>query len=200
MRIVTCLMRTSGFIAVLVLGTGAPFNSLRAQPTDGPQPPQEGVDVLAHGPVHEAFAQPVPEHQQQPSPIIPKKPPDPVPELPPDERPEGDQAQWIPGYWAWDNDRSDYLWVSGIWRVPPPDRHWVPGYWQEAQGGWQWVSGYWGLASETTTDLYPPPPEPIPEAVPPPPDQDSTLVPGCWIYREGHYWWRPQYWIKLQPG
>jgi hypothetical protein len=28
---------------------------------------------------------------------------------------------------AWDDDSEEYIWVSGIWRVPPPNRQWVPG-------------------------------------------------------------------------
>ena len=52
------------------------------------------------------------------------KPPDPIPEEPPDQKPKGDNVQWIPGYWAWDDDRQDFLWVSGCWRVPPSGRNW----------------------------------------------------------------------------
>lgn len=33
--------------------------------------------------------------------------------LPPDQKPEGDDVAWIPGYWAWDDERNDFLWVSG---------------------------------------------------------------------------------------
>ena len=40
---------------------------------------------------------------------------------------------WIPGYWAWDDERADFLWVSGIWRALPPGRQWVPGYWGRAE-------------------------------------------------------------------
>ena len=50
-------------------------------------------------------------------------------EVPPEEKPEGDNIQWTPGYWAWDEERTDFLWVSGFWRVPPPDCTWMPGYW-----------------------------------------------------------------------
>ena len=75
--------------------------------------------------------------------IAPKMPPDPVEELPPDQKPEGDNVQWIPGYWHWDEDRTDFIWISGFWRVPPPGRVWVPGSWRESAAGWQWVSGFW---------------------------------------------------------
>ena len=44
-----------------------------------------------------------------------------VPELPPANKPDGPDVQWVPGYWAWDDERQDFIWVSGFWRVPPPD-------------------------------------------------------------------------------
>src|SRR5262245_20081584 len=81
--------------------------------------PDEGIEVLARGPVHEAFAEPA-ETRPQPSAVVEKRPPDPIDEVPPDEKPEGDDVVWVPGYWAWDGDREDYLWVSGFRRVPPP--------------------------------------------------------------------------------
>jgi len=170
------------------------------QPQDPAVADQEGVEVLARGPVHEAFAQPGVQ-KQEPSPIIPKKPPEPIQELPPEEKPEGDQVQWIPGYWGWDDDRNDFLWVSGIWRAPPPSHQWVPGYWEQADKGWRWVSGYWGLSGESdTVDLYPPPPEPVQEAIPPAPNEDSSYIPGCWMYVDDQFLWRPGYWVPHQPG
>src|SRR5204863_4057130 len=85
---------------------------------DEPMQPDD-IAVQLRGPVHEAYAQPVPSSPQA-SPVVPKQPPEPIPEQPPDQKPEGDNVQWIPGYWAWDVDRNDCLWVSGFWRNPPP--------------------------------------------------------------------------------
>src|SRR5262245_28905542 len=100
------------------------------------------VEVLARGPVHEGYAEPVNQAAEAP-PAIAKAPPDPVPELPPEQKPEGDNVQWIPGYWQWDDDRSDFIWISGFWRQPPPGRTWVPGHWQKVESGWQWTPGFW---------------------------------------------------------
>ena len=83
---------------------------------------------MTRGPVHEAFAAPL-VHDPKPGPIVGKTPPKPVEEMPPDQRPEGDEVQWIPGYWQWDAGRNDFLWISGVWRDPPPGCQWVPGYW-----------------------------------------------------------------------
>src|SRR4029078_2257878 len=78
-----------------------------------------------------------------PSPVVKKQPPDPIEELPPDQKPEGDNVQWIPGYWHWDDESSQFIWISGFWRQVPPGRVWVPGSWRAANGGSQWVPGFW---------------------------------------------------------
>jgi hypothetical protein len=182
----------------LVLGTLLVF--VRPGKTDEP-PPQnpQGVEVLARGPVHEAFAEPV-ETRPQESPVVPRKPPDPVPELPPDQKPEGNNVQWIPGYWSWDDDSKDFLWVSGIWRDVPPGRQWVPGHWQQVEEGWQWVAGFWAAADQNQMDYVPPPPPSI-DAGPsaPAPDATSSYTPGCWVYREARFWWRPGFWVAFRP-
>src|SRR5262245_7388125 len=72
-----------------------------------PVPPEElpaGSDVLTRGPVHEAFAKPVTTDPQAPL-VISKQPPEPLQELPPAEKPAGANIVWVPGYWAWDDDR-----------------------------------------------------------------------------------------------
>ena len=89
---------------------------------------EEGVEVLTRGPVHEAFAETV-TFDPEPGIVVPKAPPAAIEEMPPEQRPEGANVAWIPGYWAWDDERTDFLWVSGIWRALPPGRQWVPGYW-----------------------------------------------------------------------
>jgi len=170
------------------------------------QPPavQAGVEVLARGPVHEAFASPTAE--PQPTKLFAKKPPLPLEEMPPEERPEGDVV-WISGYWAWDDDRSDYLWVSGCWRAKPPGREWVPGYWREEGERWQWVPGFWTEAAATQDDggkqvtYFPAPPAPPKTAPPgPPPNPDTFYVPGNYVWNGQSYAWRDGYWARVQPG
>src|SRR4051812_44119876 len=100
-----------------------PFVPLQTQPNVQQPAPQQpgalpnGIEVLARGPIHEAFA--APNVDPKPTQLVPKRPPQPIEEMPPEERPEGDVA-WIGGYWAWDDDRGDFLWVSGCWRSKPP--------------------------------------------------------------------------------
>ncbi len=159
---------------------------------------EQGVDVLTYGPIHEAFGETV-QFDPEPGIIVPKSPPDAIHEIPPEQKPEGDVV-WIPGYWAWDDDRTDFIWVSGIWRVIPPDRQWVPGYWFKARQGYQWVSGYWAADETTDTEYLPEPPESV-EVGPnvAAPSSEYAWIPGCWVWYGGRYAWRPGYWVLMKP-
>ena len=157
-------------------------------------PSQPGVEVLASGPVHEAFAEPV---SQDPSltVVVTYEPPAPLQEAAPALKPADARAVWISGYWAWDDDRTDFIWVSGIWRVPPPNTRWVPGYWNPTPAGYQWVPGFWlATAAEPIAYLPAPPPtlEVGPVGVAPMPD--AMWVQGCWIRSDSRYAWRPGFW------
>jgi hypothetical protein len=186
-------------LGFLLLGLGLlPIAQLQSQDKQAASQ-EQGVEVLARGPVHEAFAEPV-ELRPQASITVPKKPPDPIDELPPDQKPEGDDVQWIPGYWSWDEGQQDFVWVSGFWRVPPPERQWVAGYWQEVEEGWQWVPGFWAPIDQDQLTYVPPPPPSVDEGPSTPaPDDNSSYVPGCWIYRDSRYLWRPGYWMAYNP-
>src|SRR5271166_3999150 len=92
---------------LLLLGAGLLVQtSLRGQDAapadDAPPPVPQGVEVLARGPVHEAFAELTAE--PQPTKVVSKQPPKPLQEMPPEEKPDG-AVTWIGGYWAWDDDR-----------------------------------------------------------------------------------------------
>jgi hypothetical protein len=158
--------------------------------------PEEDVQVLTSGPIHEAFAEAV-AMDPEPGIVAPKAPPALIEEIPPEQRPEGD-VQWIPGYWAWDDERNEYIWVSGIWRVPPPGRQWVPGYWTPVTRGNQWISGYWARLNAEETEYLPEPPKwlevgPSSNA----PSPNYTWVPGAWVWHYGRYTWRPGYWAVV---
>jgi hypothetical protein len=164
----------------------------------GPPDAVEGVEVLTRGPIHEAFAETV-TFDPEPGLVAPQAPPDAIEEAPPEQRPEGDNVAWIPGYWAWDDERSDFLWVSGIWRALPPGRQWMPGYWGHSRQGAQWTSGYWADAKMTEIEYLPEPPQTV-EAGPnvDAPSQEHTWLPGCWVWQQNRYAWRPGYWTTAQ--
>jgi len=164
-----------------------------------PDPTRPGLEVEARGPVHEAFAQPT-DTRPLPSVVAPKPPPTLVDELPAEQKPPG-EVQWLPGYWTWEDEQKDYLWVSGLWRVPPPNRQWVPGSWQAVQDGWQWTAGYWAANGQTEVEYLPPPPPNMDTgAVAAAPNDNCTYAPGCWVYREKKYYWRPGFWVDFRPG
>ena len=155
---------------------------------------QDGVEVLTRGPLHEAFAETI-TFDPEPGIVTPNAPPDPIEELAPDQRPMGANVTWIPGYWGWDDERNDFLWVSGIWRALPPGRQWVPGYWGQSQQGAQWTSGYWADAEASEIDYLPEPPATVEVG----PNIAATSagdiwLPGCWIWQQNRYAWRPGYW------
>lgn len=156
------------------------------------------LEVLTRGPVHEAFAETV-TFDPQPGVVVTKAPPAAIEELPPDNRPEGANVAWIPGYWAWDDDSTDFLWVSGTWRVLPPGRQWVPGYWSETRQGAQWTSGYWADADLTEVEYLPEPPETV-ESGPniAAPSENDVWLPGCWVWQQNRYSWRPGFWSAAQ--
>jgi hypothetical protein len=164
---------------------------------DNPSP--EGVQVLASGPVHEAYAN-LQQTRPAPTPVVPKPPPDPIQEMPPDQKPAGDNVQWIPGYWAWDDNAQDYIWVSGFWRNIPPGQQWAPGNWIQGDDGWRWVPGFWTSAENNDRQYLPEAPPASIDSGPsvPAPNDDSTYVPGCWIWNETRYDWRPGTWIDSQ--
>jgi hypothetical protein len=170
----------------------------RADAQDGDDQ-EAGVEAQGRGPVHEAFAEPG--TPARPAPIIEKKPPDPIDEAPPDQKPDGDNVQWIPGYWAYDEDAGDYMWVSGCWRAIPPGKQWMPGHWNEVENGYQRTSGYWADADAQEAEMAPPPPQSI-DAGPsaPAPAADSVYAPGVWVYQSHRYRWRPGFWYTPRPG
>ena len=168
------------------------FSSLQADDAN-----QKDIEIQARGPVHEAFAQP---YQANPSPsqAIDKAPPDPIPEEPAAEKPAGKNVQWIPGYWQWDNDKKDFIWVSGMWRDIPQGRRWVVGYWAKAEDGYRWVSGHFANANEQDHQYVPEPPPDNPDQGPvsAPPDDSSSYIPGAWFYGDNGYAYRDGYWTQ----
>ena len=161
-----------------------------------------GGEVLTKGPVHEAFANAV-VYNPEPGPLVTKVPPSPIEELPAEVKPEGTNVVWIPGYWAWDDERDDYIWISGLWRDLPPGRVWVPGYWITSDEGARWVTGYWGDAGrpKTQAEYIAEAPPPSLEVGPntPAPSDEAIWVSGFWVWQSTRYIWSPGCWHTVRP-
>ncbi len=190
------------FLAATSLGSQPLFAQVSAadHQTAPSIPAQEQPEVLSRGPVHEAFAEPV-IIQLQTDFIAPQQPPLNITEVPPAEKPQGAQFVWIPGYWAWDAERSGYIWVSACWRAAPPKMSWVPGYWVQVSGGWKWIAGYWASATAKEIVYMPTPPPAIEDLEPVTiqPSPDMIWVPPCMYWSHGQYIRRAGYWLAAQP-
>ena len=154
----------------------------------------EGVEPLLRGPVHEAFAEPL-QLNVVASPVVPKAPPELIEELPPEIDPNSN-AIWISGYWAWDEDRDGFIWVSGVWRKQPNGRTWTAGKWVEVDGGVQWVPGFWtNSVNANKVQVLPAPPETLEQGpTVAQPTDNHFWIPGSWQYRNSRYAWRPGFW------
>jgi len=182
------------FTFLLLAWLPAQTGLLLAQQNDS----TSGTEIMTRGPVHEAFAGIV-AFDPKPGVIVNAQPPSAINEVPPEQRLKGENVAWIPGYWAWDEDRNDFLWVSGIWRNLPPGRQWFPGYWAEVGGRYQWSSGYWENEAAKEVTYLPEPPRSV-EAGPniQSPSNNQTWIPGTWIWRNGRYAWRAGYWATVR--
>jgi hypothetical protein len=186
-------MSKFGAAAVMTVLIGHTATIVRGQGEEAAIDDQ-GVQVLTRGPVHEAFAGIV-SYNPEPGVIVDKAPPGAIEEIPPELRPAGENISWIPGYWAYDDERTDYLWISGTWRALPPGRQWTTGYWATTGQGYQWISGYWADSTIEEVTYLPKPPVTV-EAGPnvAAPSRDHAWTPGSWMWNQERYAWRPGYW------
>ncbi len=158
----------------------------------------EDLNVLTRGPLHEAFAA---AHQPNPqsSSLVLKKPPAPIDEISPEYKPDGNNVQWISGYWAWDDAQADFIWISGIWRDVPPKRKWMPGYWNAEAGGHRWVSGFWAEEIQQEVGYLPQPPASLDQGPSiAAPSEEHFYVPGNWEFQDNTYRWLAGYWQPVE--
>ncbi|HZZ82820.1 MAG TPA: hypothetical protein VFE62_30250 [Gemmataceae bacterium] len=183
-----------------ILSMFALANMSRAQETPPAQPANNPIQVQDRGPLHDAIAQPF-GVTPEPGPVVPNKPPAPIPEDPPEQKPDLPNVQWVPGYWAWDSDKKDYMWVSGVYRVPPQDRNYVPGYWSDTGNGYRWIPGFWASAKQQQVPYTPEPPATLDNGPTQPAPSDNALyVPGTWVWQQDRFVWQPGYWTAAQAG
>lgn len=97
-------------------------------------------DERGRGPAHETLDGP--NAQPRPPLNMTHEPPAAIEELAPDRMTQGNNVQWIGGYWSRDS-AGNFRWVSGLWLNLPTGRQWVPGIWIPQRNGWQRVPGFW---------------------------------------------------------
>ncbi len=165
---------------------------------DAAATPTPAVRPVFEGPLHEAFLSPARDRQAAP---VAKAPPMPIAERPGVD-PPSPRAQWIEGYWEWDTNRDDYVWVTGCWRVPPPGKFWVNGFWKRGEQGYYRVPGFWSDRQTDRIDYRKNgPPEGHPDDEPgPAPGEDYFYVPGHYEPDGDGVVWKPGFWAKAQTG
>jgi hypothetical protein len=156
--------------------------------------------MLTRGPLHEAYAAPS-NLSGALAPVVPQRPPQPIEEAPAAYRPQTEGAMWIPGYWSWDDQQGNFIWISGIWRNPPPGRQWVAGYWNAAPGGFQWTSGFWAPAATDAVQYYPQPPAPQEQGpTTDAPAPNAFWSPGYYDWQNNQFVWTSGFWTTGQPN
>ncbi|WP_171474069.1 YXWGXW repeat-containing protein [Frigoriglobus tundricola] len=197
------LTKATALFAVLTVVTSAraqdplpvPLPRPPAKPENVPGAGKPRVTVVESGPVHEGFAQPG-AHIRGRDITAPTAPPPPVDEIPPDAKLEGTGIRWVPGYWHWDADRNDFIWVCGCHRNVPPECAWEPGLWKQVRSKWTYFPGYWRpTGAKSVTSNLPEPPAPKGEDPTVPPGNGSAMwVPGYWERKDDRFVWCPGYW------
>jgi hypothetical protein len=72
----------------------------------------------------------------------------------PDVAPPSDDAAWMPGLWAYQEQR--FVWRPGYWTAFRPGRLWVPARYYWTPRGYVFVSGYWDYPLEERGLLFAP--------------------------------------------
>lgn len=152
--------------------------------------------VLTNELIHEAYITPIRGTAILES--APIRPPSPINEriLP---RPK---ATWISGYWIWSEANQDFIWVTGVWRNPPPGLQWIPSQWIQMEQGWVRLRGFWSpLSQENLTFIQLIPPDQIDENAGNS-SENEFWRPGFWEYsfESQQYHWIIGSWEALDPN
>lgn len=156
---------------------------------------------IRYQPLHEAFIAPVSDITTQE--VVETPPPKAKAEIAPKQ--PNNQTVWIPGYWTLDRQTEKFVWICGVWRVPPPDHSWLRGNWIEVDSGWTWVRGFWiETKNQTISNIIHtkiPAPATQNEATGEPPGSDYFWSMGYWNFNQtlGKFQWLSGSWQKFNP-
>ena len=133
--------------------------------------------------------------------VVKTAPPEPRQEIMRIETRPAENAVWVPGYWLWNTDKSDYDWVSGTWRRAIPGMTWNSGHWVKLADGYEWSPGFWTNGSGTTTTtqmvvVREAPPALKEETRSASPGPGVVWIPGNWAYEDKTFVWTPGRWER----
>lgn len=156
----------------------------------------DGIEIA---PIHEAYVSKF----TDPTPLFT------VAETPPQVRAENvppkpyEDAIWIPGYFAWVQEKNDFAWICGVWRRPPIGHVWIPGSWEKTDSGWIWAKGFWSsVPQDQLKFITKVPPSVISDKIAAAPGPDYFWTPGYWNYEQigSSYRWLSGKWEKSNPN
>ena len=164
----------------------------------GPPNGQQGIEVLTRGPVHEAFAETV-TFDPEPGIVVPKAPPDADRGIAAGTATGGSQ-RGLDSRLLGLGRRAD--------RFPVGQRHLASVAAGSPMGARllgpvrsrrSMDFGYWADAKASEVEYLPEPPATV-EVGPnmAAPSADHTWLPGCWVWQQNRYAWRPGYWAAGQ--
>ena len=154
------------------------------------------VSSISQGPVHEAFLSTTTESFILSA--ITLDPPPAIKEIVPASL--NSQWIWIPGYWEWSTELNNFIWMTGVWRQPPPAHVWISSEWIRTDKGWVRLKGFWSLSSaDKLYAILTPPPDSIEEQIPFMSDLEMFWAPGAWTYEafQEKYLWSPGRWVAF---
>ena len=154
-------LKDAGVSSSVVAAMLSRDTELRSQPQTQPVSPQPAAagtyEQKLYAPTTPAPASPAPAIQYAPqtaaappAPSAPVAPPAPVvvEQTPPAPQVEvvqvapGPDYVWTPGYWSWRGHA--WVWVGGVWVVPPhPHDVWIGGRWETHGHSSIWIGGRW---------------------------------------------------------
>lgn len=181
----------SGLLSFYLVGVCCFFGVLSAEVAQ--------VKPYTEGAVHEAYVTPSTEGGAVIR-SISQQPPQPINELIPPQC--HSEAIWIAGYWSWNEEIKDFIWISGLWRRVPPNHVWIPGVWKQFGSDWAWLPGFWSAQPlENLHWIADHPLDPREEPIGDAPGNGYFWMPGYWTYEADskQFSWLAGRWVQLDP-
>ena len=190
--------------ALVALGTSVGLNRAVSAPPETPAPPspataEQGVQVLTRGPVHEAFAETV-TFDPEPGVVVPKAPPAAIEEFPPGSDRQGPTSRGFPAIGAGTTIGTIFCGSAAFGATCRPAASGCPATGASPGKASSGLPGTGPMPRRARWTYLPEPPASV-ESGPnvAARSADNTWLPGCWIWQQNRYAWRPGFWAAAQP-